>query len=175
MSIESLWTIGAIASSSASESVRCASVILVGRISCKTTCTPALASCQAASEPARPAPTICTVSEAAWIPVMARQVAPFPLQWNVQKSKTITPAQGGRCRFVTWADGRSAVVVPGCNGRNVRAIGADIGQVAIVELGQFADIALVVPECLDHADEREQHGSLLAVAIQPLEEASSLK
>ena len=74
-----------------------------------------------------------------------------------------------------WADGRSAVVVPGCNARNVRAIEADIGQLAIAELGQFADIALIVPECLDHADEREQHGSLLAGSIQPLEEASSLK
>src|SRR5580704_12158113 len=42
--------------------------------------------------------------------------------------------------------------------RNVRAIKADIGQFAIAKLGQFADIALIVPERLDHADEREQHG-----------------
>src|SRR5260370_9696346 len=82
--------------SSASELVRCASVILVGRISCRTTRTPALATCQAASEPARPAPMICTVSEAAWVAVIARQVAPFPPQWNVPERKTITPAQGGR-------------------------------------------------------------------------------
>jgi hypothetical protein len=56
---------------------------------------------------------------------------------------------------------RSAVVGTGCNARNVRTIKADIGQFAIAKLGQFADIALIVPERLDHADEREQHGSLL--------------
>src|ERR1700675_5033782 len=69
----------------------------------------------------------------------------------------------------------SAVIGTGCNARNVRAIKADIGQFAIAKLGQFADIALIVPERLDHADEREQHGSLLVITIQPLEEASSLK
>ncbi len=42
--------------SSARPSVRCASVIRWGRISCSTTRTPALATCHAASEPARPAP-----------------------------------------------------------------------------------------------------------------------
>ena len=53
--------------------------------------------------------------------------------------------------------GESALIVTGCNARNVRAIKADIGQFAIAKLGQFADIALIVPERLDHADEREQH------------------
>src|SRR6266853_380293 len=86
--------------SSARPSVRWASVIRWGRISCRTTGIPDLATCQAASEPARPAPIICTV----------------------------------------------------------RAIKTDIGQFAIAKLGQFADIALIVPERLDHADEREQHG-----------------
>src|SRR4030088_991288 len=70
----------------------------------------------------------------------------------------------------------SAVIFSGRNAGNVRAIKADIGQFAIAKLGQFADIALIVPERLDHADEREQHwGSLLVSAIQLLEEASSLK
>jgi hypothetical protein len=52
----------------------------------------------------------------------------------------------------------SGVIGAGCNARNVRTIKADIGQFAIAKLGQFADIALIVPERLDHADEREQHG-----------------
>src|SRR5260370_41623256 len=64
---------------------------------------------------------------------------------------------------------RSAVIGDGCNARNVRPIQADIGQFAIAKLGQFADIALIVPERLDHADEREQHGSLLVFKIQLLE------
>ena len=42
--------------SSARPSVRCASVMRVGRISCSTTGTPAAATCQAASEPAKPPP-----------------------------------------------------------------------------------------------------------------------
>ena len=69
----------------------------------------------------------------------------------------------------------SADIGAGCNARNVRAIKADIGQFAIAELGQFADIALIVPERLDHADEREQHGLSPCNSIQLLEEASSLK
>ncbi|HET7123138.1 MAG TPA: hypothetical protein VFI51_03415, partial [Bradyrhizobium sp.] len=36
----------------------------------------------AASEPARPAPTICTDPELAWLPVMVTQVARFRAQWN---------------------------------------------------------------------------------------------
>ena len=42
--------------SSARRSVRCASVPRSGRISCRTTGTPARAICQAASQPARPPP-----------------------------------------------------------------------------------------------------------------------
>ena len=68
------------------------------------------------------------------------------------------------------ADDGSAVIGPGCNARNFRAIKTDVGQFAIAKLGQFADIALIVPESLDHADKREQHGSLLVITIQPLEE-----
>src|SRR5207249_11216083 len=70
---------------------------------------------------------------------------------------------------------RSAVIGAGCNARNVRAIKADVGQFAVAKLGQFVDIALVVQERLDHANEREQHGSLLVSTIQLLEEASSLE
>jgi len=44
------------------------------------------------------------------------------------------------------ACGRLAVVGTGGNARNVRAVEADIGQFAIAELGQFADIALIIPE-----------------------------
>ena len=43
------------------------------------------------------------------------------------------------------------------------AIKANVCQLAIAKLGQFADIALIVPERLDHANEREQHGSLLRI------------
>src|SRR6476469_3609492 len=78
--------------------------------------------------------------------------------------------EAGVIRSSTGRD-QSALVLTGCNARNVRAIKADIGQFAIAELGQFADIALIVPERLDHADEREQHGSLLVVTIQLLEES----
>src|SRR6202166_4826565 len=56
-------------------SVRCASVILIGRISCSTTGTPDWATCQAASEPARPAPTICTDSVWDLVPVIPTEVA----------------------------------------------------------------------------------------------------
>jgi hypothetical protein len=68
---------------------------------------------------------------------------------------TTTPAAGRALSVRQAADKQSAVIVPGCNARNVRAIKADIGQFAIAKLGQFADIALIVPERLDHADERE--------------------
>jgi hypothetical protein len=68
------------------------------------------------------------------------------------------PQRGGRYPFVSQLGDASAVIGTGCNARNVRAIQTDIGQFAIVKLGQFADIALIVPERLDHADEREQHG-----------------
>src|ERR687897_3177429 len=43
--------------SSASPAVLCASVPRTGRISCRTTGTPLRATCQAASDPARPPPT----------------------------------------------------------------------------------------------------------------------
>src|ERR1700690_1030957 len=136
---------------SARPSVRCASVILAGRISCSTTRTPALATCQAASEPARPAPTICTASEVDLVPVMGTEVARSGRYDNAR-------GRSGRYPSRQSAENGSAVIGAGCNARNVRAIKTDIGQFAIAKLGQFADIALIVPERLDHADEREQHG-----------------
>src|SRR5581483_3465900 len=89
--------------------------------------------------------------------------------------ETTTPAMNaGAIRSQSAATG-SAVVGPGCYARNIRAIEADIGQLAIAKLGQLVDIALIVPKRLDHADEREQHGSLLSSSIQPLEAAQSLE
>ncbi|MGY3458821.1 hypothetical protein ACVWW5_004271 [Bradyrhizobium sp. LM3.4] len=89
--------------SSASPSVRCASVMRVGRISCSTTGTPDLATCQAASEPARPAPMTCT--ELDWGPVMGRTGSAFRRRVESPRSSFLpldatTPARGGRYRFV---------------------------------------------------------------------------
>src|SRR3982075_2343477 len=68
--------------SSARPSVRWALVIRSGRISCRITGTPDLATCHAASEPARPAPTICTDSEVDLMPVIGTEVARFQRKWN---------------------------------------------------------------------------------------------
>ena len=87
--------------SSARPSVRCASVIRSGRISCSTTGMPALATCQAASEPARPAPTIWTGSEEDLVPVMATEVARFRAQWNALQWIRQRPQRGGRYPFVS--------------------------------------------------------------------------
>jgi hypothetical protein len=101
---------------------------------------------------------------------MSAEVARFRAQWNALAEQIRQrPQLGGRYPSQRWAETGSAVIAAGCNARNVRAIKADIGQFAIAKLGQFADIALVVPESLDHADEREQHGNLLVSTIQPLE------
>src|SRR5450631_3194060 len=168
--------------SSARPSVRCASVIRPGRISCRMTRTPACATCQAASEPARPAPTICTDSEEVLMPVMGTGLARFSARWNARSDlwlhksyatgtpvpDTTTPAAVRALSVSTVGWNGSAVIITGRNAGNVRAIKADIGQFAIAKLGQFADIALIVPERLDHADEREQHGSLLEISIQLL-------
>src|SRR5207237_10029597 len=89
--------------SSASPSVRCASVMRAGRISCSTTGTPDLATCQAASEPARPAPITCTMLD--WGPVMGRTGSAFRRcvespRLSFLPPETTTPARGGRYRFV---------------------------------------------------------------------------
>src|SRR5215471_747424 len=68
----------------------------------------------------------------------------------------------------------SAVVVTGCHAGNVRAIEADVGQLAIAKLGQLGDIAPIVPKRLDQSDKREQHGILLAILIQPFRAVSVL-
>src|SRR5436190_2337171 len=153
--------------SSARPSVRCASVILTGRISCIVTGIPDLATCQAASEPARPAPMICTVSENDFVPVIATEVARSGRYDNAR----------GRARALSQKVGRkgSAVEGTGRNPRNVRAIEADIGQLAIAKLGQFADVALIVPERLDHANEREQHGNSPCIDDSALERSLSLE
>jgi hypothetical protein len=72
-----------------------------------------------------------------------------------QKLETTTPAAGRALSVRQAAEQKSAAIGSSGNARNVRTIKADIGQFAIAELGQFADIALIIPERLDHADERE--------------------
>ena len=88
----------------------------------------------------------------------------------IKRPETTTPAARRALSVRQAADLGSAVIGPTGNARNVRTIEADIGQFAIAELGQFADVSLIVPERLDHADEREKHGSLLVVTIQPLKQ-----
>src|SRR6516164_7628276 len=73
------------------------------------------------------------------------------------------PHEAGVIRILLRCGNGSAVVVAGSDARNVRAVQTDVGKLAIAERRQFGDIALVAPESLDHADEREQHGSLLVV------------
>src|SRR5512147_1263901 len=160
--------------SSARPSVRCASVIRNGRISCRTTRMPALASCQAASEPARPPPITWTVSVWGVAEIMRAGLARFRAKrtchgvfersmpsdlirgWiPVRGWKRQRPQRRRALSVRQAAEPRSAAIVPGRNARNVRTIEADIGELAIAELGQFADIALIIPERLDHADERQ--------------------
>src|SRR6202011_3041862 len=143
--------------SSARPSVRCASVMRSGRISCRTTLTPAFAACQAASEPARPPPIICRNCEDDWVPIIGTEVARFTAECTGPLDTT-TPATWRALSVLNLAECGSAVIIAGCNARNIRAIKADVGQFAIGELGQLGDVALIVPERLDHADEREQHG-----------------
>src|SRR5260370_13871235 len=91
--------------SSARPSVRWASVIRPGRISCSTTRIPDLATCQAASEPASPAPMICTISEVDLVPVIGETGSAFSAQvecasavcWRQMRQR---PRQGGRYPFV---------------------------------------------------------------------------
>ncbi len=81
--------------SSARPEVACASVIRTGRISCSTTRQPASAACQAASEPARPPPTmwIRFVEEGV---VMGRRVSAFRREAHLRRQgegpETTTPA-----------------------------------------------------------------------------------
>src|SRR6516162_5924528 len=115
------------------------------------------------------------VSQEGWDPVMARRVSAFSdlvhLCQRQPVPKTATPALwralSGRQRL-----NGSAVVATGCHARDVRAIEADVGQLAIAKLGQFGDVAPIVPERLDQSDKREQHGILLAFRIQPLQAVS---
>src|SRR6202000_2317053 len=88
--------------SSARPSVRWASVIRPGRISWMVTGMPDWAPSQAASEPARPAPTTCTDSEDLKA-VMTTEVARFPAQWNAASILWIRqrPQRSGRYPFVS--------------------------------------------------------------------------
>jgi hypothetical protein len=65
--------------------------------------------------------------------------------------------EAGVIRQFKRLKGKSAVIVAGRNARNVGAVEADVRQFAIAELGKLGNIALIVTEGLDHADEREQH------------------
>jgi len=89
------------------------------------------------------------VFQAKWVPVRV------PKTLQTKRPDTTTPAAGRALSVRQAAERKSAGVGSGSNARNVRTIEADIGQFAIAELGQFADIALIIPERLDHADERE--------------------
>src|SRR5260370_29550888 len=105
------------------------------------------------------------------MPVMAREVARFQARWNAQGDSVPPiwrlpvhqrwirqrPQRGGRYPFQQSAEKRSAVIGAGCNARNVPAIKTNIGQFAIANLAHIADIPLLVPERLDHPDERKQH------------------
>jgi hypothetical protein len=107
---------------------------------------------------------------------MERRVSAFSFcahlrQHGFQMADTTTPAKGGRYPFGSAGENGSAVVVAGCDTRDVRAIKANVRQLAIAKLRQFTDVALIIPEGLDHADEREQHGYSPKVStIQLLEE-----
>jgi len=93
---------------------------------------PDLATCQAASEPARPAPTICMGSEVALVAIMATEVAAFPGAVECGAGRiadTTTPAASGRYPLVNLK--KISRYRCRCNARNVRAIEADIGQFAI--------------------------------------------
>ena len=80
-------------------SVLCAAVDRSGRISCSTTGTPACASCQAASEPARPPPTIWTGFKvmAGKLGVAGRRRQPAP------KTKTPAASAGAFDEFRGWS------------------------------------------------------------------------
>ena len=80
------------------------------------------------------------------VPVMGTEVA--------RSADTTTPAAGRALSDANSRTSGSAIISPGCDTRDVRAIKTNIGQFAIAELGQFRDIALIVPERLDHADDR---------------------
>src|SRR5258707_12755973 len=88
--------------SSARPSVRCASVIRPGRISCSTTGMPDLATCHAASEPARPAPIICTASEGNWVPVIGERGSAF--LFAVECGGEHIEAVTVETRVVGWTD-----------------------------------------------------------------------
>src|SRR5262249_49538126 len=123
--------------SSASPPVLWAGVMRAGRISCNTAGTPHWASCHAASQPAWPAPTTWTGR------VIARNMS----------------ASGGRNQAADAIVAPSAALGAPGDGRDFRPADADIGQLAITKLGEFAQAALVIAPPAIGADQfGEQHG-----------------
>src|ERR1700709_678842 len=64
------------------------------------------------------------------------------------------PQRGGRYRYSGRSKTRSTVIGPRGHARNVRTIKADVGQFTIAKLGQLAVVTLIIPERLDHSNER---------------------
>src|SRR5207244_11654344 len=98
---------------------------------------------------------------AKWIPVREENASKQECRAMVRSEGSRIrqrPRQGGRYPSVQSAERGSAVIVAGRNARDVGTIEADVGEFAIAQLGQLVDVALIIPERLDHADEREQHG-----------------
>ena len=81
---------------SANCAVWCAGVILLGRISYKRTLTPILAMCQAASEPASPAPITFTVG------VDAIQNSSFLSDHTVDSIEVIIPEKLAEYKQSRW-------------------------------------------------------------------------
>ena len=84
------------------------------------------------------------------------------------------PARNDNARISAGAirssEGRKASVLESAHrdSANVRAIEADIGQFTIAELGQFADVAMVVAVLAEEANDRQQHSGAPLVTIQCL-------
>jgi len=113
-----------------------------GRISCSTTGMPALATCQAASEPGEARADDVHGLDRVLVPVNGHTGSAFPgAVGNAQAADTTTPAARRAFPFVSSAKKKriSRYRVPAATRGNVRAIKADIGQFAIAKLGQFAD------------------------------------
>ena len=96
--------------SSAKPSLRCAGVKLLGLISTSRTGTPRRTSCQAASQPASPAPTTNTrcviplIPRPAFPPAAACRTGPAPPLWRWGSSRWSTPASS--CRSAPAAAAR---------------------------------------------------------------------
>jgi len=100
-----------------------------------------------------------------WNPICREVSTACALRQHAAEGRTRQrPREAGVGRSQTEIE--QLVLGTGSDTLNVRAIDADIGELAIAELGQLVHVALVIPERLDHADEREEHGNLLVFTIQ---------